>query len=758
MEGTNSGKDENSTEAPSVIDIAADSSRASRESSGGTSPADADMMDDTPINSDRHPSPNHRPSFPSFESGGSPQKEGSYRAIPPPLSALPSLPRPEGSAHLFGKATTVRRDRGQEQKRLLSTEGYFGPDDDEEDDTPGETAGNERAGRGGEDDGADDGEPEDRSDSPSIGRARLPAVRAGRMTPMTILAVAFTTLTGLLMGYDLCVVAVVLQPIQVDFKLCGDAFTCTRKELFVSMVAPGAMVGSLVGGVLSDRWGRRTTLAISALCFIIGAILLSEAATYAFLLQGRIAIGLGVGIGFATGSTYIAEIATREHRGRMVVCQEIAQCVGCLLAYAAGWFVGEHAWRWLLGAAGIAAFVQLMAVMVLPESPRWYVGRGQLEKAAVVLKQLGVGQTGRNQEEEHLLIQREIKEILRDWESQTQQQHSPSASPSMRAAERQSPHRKVVFEIESHDLDDDTEGGGPSPRLNTPKGREGEIEMTTATQNGGHTPDASPPPSPSERTALEQPSSPPGGCGSWGLLARHWPQVWVALGCAVCQNLTAANTVLYYSQDIFRLAGVCDPFLAGVGIGIAKVLGVSMTFVLVERQGRRWLLLWGSTGTFICHIVFALVFASGPTLRSSSGVQSACAAGGEGEGEGVLASLHVTVAVLTMLFYMFCWNISWAGLMFVVASEVLPTAIRGLGMGLVILTFWSCAFFVQLTLESLFDLVTESGTFAIFAMTNLLVILFVHWEIPETSGMSLESISQGFKKPRKGGRGHHSHH
>eukprot|EP00918_Siedleckia_nematoides_P054731 GHVU01119586.1.p1 GENE.GHVU01119586.1~~GHVU01119586.1.p1 ORF type:complete len:291 (+),score=35.63 GHVU01119586.1:654-1526(+) len=196
------------------------------------------------------------------------------------------------------------------------------------------------------------------------------------------------------------------------------------------------------------------------------------------------------------------------------------------------------------------------------------------------------------------------------------------------------------------------------------------------------------------------------------------------------------------------MGGVCNPYKAGVGIGLAKLAGICTAILLVDRTGRRRLLMAGSIGTCVCNFLFAATFAAlTPRLRAAeiheltrdllqeasrhaaSSVECSASRGG-------------TVVVAVMLLYMFCWNISWAGLMFVVASEVLPSVVRAAGMAMTIFAFWSISFLVQSSLETFFAVLGKSGTFAIYGLTNLPVILFVHLYVPETMGASLEAISR----------------
>uniref|UniRef100_A0A0G4FFA5 Major facilitator superfamily (MFS) profile domain-containing protein n=1 Tax=Chromera velia CCMP2878 TaxID=1169474 RepID=A0A0G4FFA5_9ALVE len=230
-------------------------------------------------------------------------------------------------------------------------------------------------------------------------------------------------------------------------------------------------------------------------------------------------------------------------------------------------------------------------------------------------------------------------------------------------------------------------------------------------------------------------------------LWQYRQQVVVAVGCAFCQNLTAANSVLYYSTDIFRLAGLNCPFTAGVGVGVMKVVGVIASAWLVEGDtwGRRKLLLVGTFGAFVCHLMFVAAFSMLPEHPKSFERLLSEAAGGA----GLSQPRGVILVLVTMYLYMFFWNFSWAGLMFVVASEVLPSGVRGQGMGLVVITYWLVSFIMQLTLESSFEVFTKSGTFALYAFLTLLALLFTYTYIPETKGKSLEEITKFFEKRRK---------
>ncbi|PFH31077.1 sugar transporter ST2 [Besnoitia besnoiti] len=484
-----------------------------------------------------------------------------------------------------------------------------------------------------------------------------------RFTPMMILVVSFTSLTGLLMGYDLCVVATVLSEIQENFHLCGGSFSCLSKSMFVAILAPGAAVGSVMGGWMSDRIGRKSGLALSDICLLLGSVAMGVGEAFWVMLLGRFLIGMGVGLGFVVYATYTSEVAPSDRRGQLVACQEVAQCFGCLVAYAMAACFGEGAWRYLLGMGGILAGVQVLGeIFILPESPRFFVQRGEDAQAAASLRKLGM--------KDEAEICRIVEELKADRD------HSQEAAGACDGVESAS--------------------AGPLEKLYR--------KWTRA----------------------------------FDRLRNHRRSLFVAVGCAVAQNMTAANSVIYFTVDVFRLAGVCNPLIPGVGVGVVKFLGVVVCIFLVDRWGRRVLLLTGTAGTFVCHLLMVTGFAlqSGGAAEAA---QAACAAAG-GSNEGI--SFSAKLLISTLLLYIFFWNTSWAALMFVVASEVLPTSLRGLGMGLTITTFWLLSFVVQFSLEPLFSAISIPGTFGLFACLNFFALLFVGFFVPEAKGRSLEDMQR----------------
>src|SRR5439155_20717693 len=142
------------------------------------------------------------------------------------------------------------------------------------------------------------------------------------------LVCAIAALAGLLFGFDTGIISGALLFIEKGFPL-----TTLMKELIVSSVLLGAMGGSLCGGRLTDRFGRRKIILISSGMFIIGTLIASLAPSVEAILLGRLCIGIAIGIGSYTAPLYIAEIAPLELRGGLVSLNQLAITIGIMCSY-----------------------------------------------------------------------------------------------------------------------------------------------------------------------------------------------------------------------------------------------------------------------------------------------------------------------------------------------------------------------------------------------------------------------------------------
>ncbi|KAJ3692950.1 hypothetical protein LUZ60_012045 [Juncus effusus] len=215
----------------------------------------------------------------------------------------------------------------------------------------------------------------------------------------------FASLNSVLLGYDVGVMSGCIIFIQKDLHI-----TEVQQELLVGCLSFISLIGSLAAGRTSDAIGRKWTIALAALIFQVGAIIMTFAPSFSILMLGRLLAGIGIGFGIMIAPVYIAEISPAGSRGSLTSFPEIFINVGILLGYISNYtFSGlsEHInWRVML-AVGILPSVFLgFALVFIPESPRWLVMKNRVEEAGSVLVKI----TGSEKEAAEKLA--EIQEVV----------------------------------------------------------------------------------------------------------------------------------------------------------------------------------------------------------------------------------------------------------------------------------------------------------------------------------------------------------
>jgi sugar porter (SP) family MFS transporter len=203
-------------------------------------------------------------------------------------------------------------------------------------------------------------------------------------------------LGGFLMGFDASVISGVVRFIEVEFGLSP-----LQLGWVVSSLSLTATAGMLVSGPLSDRLGRRPVLRIAAMLFAVSAIASALAPNYLTLVLARMLGGFGVGAALIVAPMYIAEMAPPASRGRFVSFNQLNIVVGISVAFFSNYLIltlgesgaawsealrlGEWNWRWMLGIEALPAVAYLLALSLVPESPRWLAMRGRDAEATEVL-------------------------------------------------------------------------------------------------------------------------------------------------------------------------------------------------------------------------------------------------------------------------------------------------------------------------------------------------------------------------------------
>ena len=437
------------------------------------------------------------------------------------------------------------------------------------------------------------------------------------------LIVTVAALGGLLFGYDTGVISGALLFIREVFHL-----SATMQGLVAGIALLGATVGAAFAGVLSDRFGRRMVIMVTALIFVAGSVVSALAGGVPLLLAGRVLVGLAIGVSSMLTPLYLAELAPAKSRGTMVSLNQFLITLGILVSYFVGYLLAPvtGGWRWMLAAGVVPGAVLFVGMLLLPESPRWLAGHGHQDEAELVLRRLR-GATD---------YKAELAELRSDLRRET------------------------------------------------------------------------------------------GRLARWADLltpAMRRPLV-VGIGLAMFQQITGINTVIYFAPTIFQSAGLSSAsvsILATAGVGAVNVIMTLVAMWLIDKVGRRILLLVGLVGMVVTLCALAAAFHIG------SG--------------GNLAVL--TVASLAA--YVGCFAIGLGPVFWLLISEIFPLALRGRAMSLATVSNWGFNLLVTLTFLNLVTLFGQSGVFLLYAVLTAVAFVFVLKLVPETKGRSLEQIEADLK-------------
>ncbi len=204
------------------------------------------------------------------------------------------------------------------------------------------------------------------------------------------------------------------------------------------------------------------------------------------------------------------------------------------------------------------------------------------------------------------------------------------------------------------------------------------------------------------------------------------PALVIGLGLSILQQITGINTVIYYANQIFGLAGFGTAkaaIWASVGVGIVNVLTTIVSVWLLDRSGRRPLLIIGMAGMTVGLLVLSLTF-------------------------WLQIPAESYLSVISLMVYVASFAIGIGPVAWLIISEVYPHRIRGRAMSLAIFANWTANYIVSLTFLTLIEWLTSSGAFLFYAIICAYALYFVWRRVPETKGKTLEEI-EGFWKKRK---------
>lgn len=216
--------------------------------------------------------------------------------------------------------------------------------------------------------------------------------------------------------------------------------------------------------------------------------------------------------------------------------------------------------------------------------------------------------------------------------------------------------------------------------------------------------------------------------GEWRALLQPGIMKAVIIGVciAILGQFMGVNAVLYYGPSIFKDAGIGDPLLCQVLVGVVNTATTVLAMFIIDRVGRKKLIYYGVSGMIACLVLIAVYFALGQQL-----------------------GLSVYFMLTFFLLYVFCCAVSISAVVFVLLSEMYPNNVRGLAMSIAGLALWVGTYLIGQLTPWMLATLSPSGTFLIFAVMCVPYLLIMWRLVPETAGMSLEDIERYWKKDGK---------
>lgn len=216
-------------------------------------------------------------------------------------------------------------------------------------------------------------------------------------------------LGGLLFGYDTAVISGAIGNLTEYFHL-----TPIETGWAISSALVGCLIGAFLSDYLSNRFGRKATMLITAILFILNSIGTALPNSFTMFVVFRIIGGIGVGIASMVVPMYIAEIAPPQRRGALVGNYQLAIVIGIVVVYFVNYFIAlqgdahwnlNTGWRWMFGSEIIPSLFFLIFIFLIPESPRWLFQKGKSTEAIAVLQKL-------NTPNDAIKVQNEIQNSL----------------------------------------------------------------------------------------------------------------------------------------------------------------------------------------------------------------------------------------------------------------------------------------------------------------------------------------------------------
>src|SRR5438876_2383478 len=425
-------------------------------------------------------------------------------------------------------------------------------------------------------------------------RAERTSVHVGRRRSAYVIALCcVAAIGGFLFGFDS---GMINGTVDALAKAFGTHAAGT--DFAIASVLLGCGVGAFGAGRLADSLGRRPTMLLNAILFLVTAVATGAANSTAFFIAARITAGIGIGGASILAPMYIAEVAPAHMRGRLTSLQQMAIVVGlfsaflsnAILARVAGgagaifWF-GVPTWRWMFWMEAVPAAAFLLGSITIPESPRYLVFVGKHERARKIFTRIG-GDADR---------------LVRQVEHSLEAERRPTLSDLIIPGTR-----------------------------------------------------------------------------------RIAPVLWVGMGLATFQQFVGINIIFYFGEILWKAAGATEEWALRINVltGLVNILATIPAIMLVDRIGRKPLLLLGSIGMTVTLTAMAVVFAT---------------AGAGPDGKPVLTHMAAVAGLTAADLYIVAFAVSWGPVMWVLLGEMFPNELRRAALAISVATNWAANFTVTVT-------------------------------------------------------------
>jgi sugar porter (SP) family MFS transporter len=444
----------------------------------------------------------------------------------------------------------------------------------------------------------------------------IPVSKGMNSIGYVLLSTLVAALGGFMFGFDTAVISGTITALQRVFSLSDFLLGFT-----VAVALIGTIVGSISSGNPSEKFGRRPVMSLLGAFFLISTLGCALTGNWYIFLVFRFIGGLGIGGASVICPMYIAELAPARLRGRLVAVQQLNIVVGILIAFLSNYIIAgsiaQNDWRWMFGVGAIPAFLFMVLVWFIPDSPRWLVKQNRVDEARAILAKTGAKD-----------VQQEIADIIASLET---------------AAKSTS---EKIFQ------------------------------------------------------------------------AKYSIPLLTAIAIAVFNQLSGINAILYYAPHIFQMTGLSQnsALLQSIAIGLTNLIFTIIAMTIIDKIGRKKLLLIGSVG-----MVIFLGLAAQAFFFEHFG------------GYGVLIYLVGFIAFFA---------VSQGAVIWVYISEIFPNRIRGKGQAVGTFSNWTMDAIISWTFPIMASALGGGASFSIFAFMMVLQFIFVWWYVPETKGKSLEQIQK----------------